>query len=197
MTRFFSLTDPEEESVLEDQVSESYKSKFLLKHYERLQKINDLDRPPSPEEFYFLQTDNSFNAFTFIPFVCEHESAKHLYASTYSISNKVVNALMELYDAGRIDQITLLISDSMIKRNPVTIDNLRSAASTRGNVNILFAWVHAKVCIIETKNDHFVIEGSGNWSENAYYEQYLFANDKGLFNFRKELFTNSKIINHG
>lgn len=78
----------------------------------------------------------------------------------------------------------------MIKRNPATIDNLSSLANTRGNVNVLFAWTHAKVCILETNSDHFIIEGSGNWSENACYEQYMFGNSKAVFEFRKELFTN-------
>lgn len=57
----------------------------------------------------------------------------------------------------------------------------------------MFTWSHAKVAMLETKDDFFVIEGSGNWSENACYEQYVFANSKGLFNFRKELFDNVNI----
>jgi hypothetical protein len=37
-----------------------------------------------------------------------------------------------------------------------------------------------------------VLEGSGNWSENAHYEQYVFINSKEVFDFRKQLFTNVK-----
>ncbi|WP_417200106.1 hypothetical protein [Bizionia sp.] len=190
MSKFFDIPT-QQQAVNQKAVNESFTSKYLLKHFEKLNKLDqDLKRLPEKEEFFFLQTDSSFNAFTFIPFVCQHVRIKHLYACTYSISSKVVNALMELHDAGLIDQITLLISDSMIKRNPATIDNLCSVASTRGNVNVLFAWTHAKVCILETNSDHYVIEGSGNWSENAHYEQYLFGNSKAVFEFRKELFTN-------
>ena len=189
-SKYFDITAKKQE-VETVSVKESFKSKYLLKHFEKLNSLEkDLKRLPDKEEFFFLQTDSSFNAFTFIPFVCQHERIKHLYACTYSISSKVVNALMELHDAGLIDQITLLISDSMIKRNPATIDNLSSMASTRGNVNVLFAWSHAKVCILETNSANYVIEGSGNWSENAHYEQYLFGNSKAVFEFRKELFTN-------
>lgn len=181
-----------------EKLQEKFVSKYLLKHFQKLDTLEkDLNRLPTKEEFFFLQTEKSFNAFTFIPFVCKHESIKHLYASTYSISSKVVNALIELHDEGFIDEITLLISDSMIKRNPVTIDNLCSIAANRGNVNVLFSWVHAKVCILETKNDHYIIEGSGNWSDNAQYEQYVFGNSKAVYEFRKELFTNTKIISRG
>ena len=190
MSKFFDI-HTKKESVQVAAVDESFKSKYLLKHFQKLNKLDqDLKRLPTKEEFFFLQTDSSFNAFTFIPFVCQTERIKHLYASTYSISSRVVNALMELHDAGLIDQITLLISDSMIKRNPATIDNLCSVAASRGNVNVLFAWTHAKVCILETNSDHYIIEGSGNWGENAQYEQYLFGNSKAVFEFRKELFTN-------
>jgi hypothetical protein len=92
-----------------------------------------------------------------------------------------------------IERITLLVSDSMIKRNPLVIDNLMGMAKSRPNVMVLYAWVHAKVCLLQTHENHFVIEGSGNWSENAYYEQYVFANSKALYDFRMKLFTDSKL----
>jgi hypothetical protein len=68
-----------------------------------------------------------------------------------------------------------------------------SIAKSRPNVTVLYAWVHAKVCLIKTSDFHFVIEGSGNWSENALYEQYVFAESKGLYDFRMKLFTESKL----
>ncbi|AXP79182.1 hypothetical protein CJ739_82 [Mariniflexile rhizosphaerae] len=197
MSKFFDL-NKKKQAVETPEFKEKFESKYLLQHFQKLENLDkDLQRLPTVEEFFFLQTEKSFNAFTFIPFVCQYERIKHLYASTYSIGSKVVNALIELHDTGFIDEITLLISDSMIKRNPVTIDNLCSMAASRGNVNVLFSWVHAKVCILETKTNHYIIEGSGNWSENAQYEQYLFGNSKGVFDFRKELFTNTKIIKNG
>ena len=174
-------------------VSPNFTSKYLLGHYQKLKRLDrDLQRLPEEEEFFFLQTDGAFNAFTFIPFVCRSMSIKELYASTYSISRRTIEALVELHDAGKVDKITLLISDSMRKRNPVTMDLLFALASSRPNIEVKFAWVHAKVCLLRTISGFYCIEGSGNWSENAHYEQYVFANSKGLYDFRKELFTNSK-----
>lgn len=172
----------------------SFVSKYLIAHYQKIANIErDIGRLPEREEFFFLQSDNSFNAFTFIPWILEQKQVKHLFASTYSINKRVIAALMELHAQGRIDQITLLVSDTMLKRNPVTADLLASQAAVYANVNVLFAWVHAKVCLMETAEDHYVIEGSGNWSENAYYEQYMLANSRGLFDFRKKLFTDVEI----
>lgn len=171
-----------------------FTSKYLAAHYRKVSSLeNDLMRVPTPEEFFFLQSDTAFNAFTFIPLVAKIYPIKELHASTYSISRKVVEALIELHDSGKIERITLLVSDSMIKRNPLVIDNLMAMASTRPNVTVLYAWVHAKVCLLQTHEHHYVIEGSGNWSENAHYEQYVFGNSKGLYDFRMKLFTDSKL----
>lgn len=167
-----------------------FTNKYLLAHFENVNKLEGtLKRLPTAEEFFFLQTNKSFNAFTFIPFVTKNVKVRKLYASTYSISRKVITALMELHSRGFVDEITLLISDSMVKRNPVTIDMLLSVAAANRNVNVLFGWNHSKVCLLETNDDFFVIEGSGNWSDNAAMEQYTFANCKGLYDFRMDLFS--------
>lgn len=174
--------------------SELFTSKYLAAHYQKVSSLeNDLFRIPTQEEFFFLQSDTAFNAFTFIPLVAKVFPIKELHATTYSISRKVIDALIELHDKGMIERITLLISDSMIKRNPIVIDNLMSMAQSRPNLTVLYAWVHAKVCLMQTHENYFVVEGSGNWSENAHYEQYTFANSKGLYDFRLKLFTESNL----
>jgi len=114
-------------------------------------------------------------------------------ATTYSINKRVINALLDLHKSGKIDEITLLVSDTMLSRNPTVSDMLASVNREYPNIKILFAWCHAKVCLIETATGHYVIEGSGNWSENAYLEQYILANSSGLFDFRMKLFTESDI----
>lgn len=193
LNKFFDLHAKIEEKK-EEKLSEKWDSKYLVSHFQKVGILEEsLNRIPTPEEFFFLQSDTSFNAFTFIPLVAKLYTIKHLYASTYSVSRKVIDALIELHDKGQIECITLLISDSMIKRNPITVDNLMAMAKSRPNVNVLYAWVHAKVCLLQTHDNHYVIEGSGNWSENAHYEQYVFANSKGLYDFRMQLFTNSKL----
>lgn len=195
--KFFDFNTKSKTEETKEKPSDLWTSKYVVSHFQKIQSLeNDLLRVPTDGEFFFLQTDKAFNAFTFIPFIAKTYPIKQLYASTYSISRKVIDAMIELHDKGMIEQITLLISDSMIKRNPVTIDNLKAMCTTRPNIKVLFAWSHAKVCIMETQDFHFVIEGSGNWSENAHYEQYLFANSKGLHDFRKQLFTNVEMIKY-
>ena len=171
-----------------------YLSKYLLTHFAKVKKLQiDLDRLPEPEEIFFLQSNGQWNAFTFIPFLLQWYQIKELHACTYSISRRAIEAMVELYDAGKIDRLVLMISDSMQKRNAATTDLLAGLVRERGNIEVKYAWVHAKVTLIKTIAGCFVVEGSGNWSENAHYEQYLLANSQGLYDFRMELFENAKI----
>ncbi len=186
--KYFEIGVPEPK---QEKVKEQWESKYIASHFQKVGVLSEsLARLPTLDEYFFLQTDTAFNAFTFVTLVAKANSIKHLYASTYSIGRRVVDALIELHDKGIIEQITLLVSESMIKRNPLIIDNLMVQAKSRPNMTVLFAWVHAKVCLMQTAESFFVVEGSGNWSENAHYEQYVFSNNEQHFNFRKELFTN-------
>ncbi len=197
--KYFDLTDditglvyPSDSKPL----SRYFKSKYLLAHYAKIKKLDrDLGRLPEREEFFFLQTDGQWNAFTFLPYVLQSFQVQELYACTYSISRRTIEAMVELHDAGKVDKLTLMISDSLIKRNPRTVELLSALVRERPNIEVKYAWVHAKVCLLKTLGGHYVIEGSGNWSENAHYEQYTFANSKGLYDFRKELFDNAKVKN--
>lgn len=169
-----------------------------MAHFAKVKQLQmDLDRLPEREEFFFLQTDGQWNAFTFLPFVLHWFQVKEVFACTYSISRRAIEALIELHDCGKVERLELMISDSMVKRNPTTTDLLASLVRERPNITVKYAWVHAKVTLINTIGGHFVVEGSGNWSENAHYEQYVFANCSGLYNFRKEMFDNAKIILNG
>ena len=192
--KFFDFNQSKEVTK-EEKLNEAWTSKYIASHFQKIESLeNDLMRVPTKDEFFFLQTDKAFNAFTFIPFVAKIYPIKELYACTYSISSRVIDALIEMHDKGMIEQITLLISESMIKRNPKTIDNLKAMCTSRPNMKVLYAWSHAKVCLMKTHDFHFVIEGSGNWAENAHYERYLFANSIGLYAFCFQLFTTITLV---
>ncbi len=173
----------------ESSSSDLFLSKYLNKHYQRIKALpDDLLRLPSPEEIFFLDTENAFNAFTFIVMVAKTQSIKELLASTYSINIRVIESLMELHDNGFIDSITLMVSDSLIKRNPTTIDLLSALVKSRPNIKVVYTWNHSKVSLMRTENNHYVVEGSGNWSENALIEQYVFVNSQDVFEGRKKMF---------
>jgi hypothetical protein len=200
MNRYFDLAEASEKNrqgfVDPAEKMDTHVSKYLNKHFEKVSNLEkDLTRLPMPGEVFLLQSEGAFNAFTFVLLICKCFPIKELSASTYSINRKVIDALVELHDSGKIEKITLLVNDGITSRNPVTMDNLMAMAATRPNFTVKLAWVHAKVCLLETHHAHFVVEGSGNWSDNAQYEQYAWFNCKETYDFRNKLFTETKYKN--
>lgn len=187
-SKYFAIPVTEEQET-EKTSSDLFLSKYLNKHYQRIKNLpDDLLRLPSPEEVFFLDTENAFNAFTFIVMVAKTQSIKELFASTYSINIRVIESLMELHDHGFIDKINLMVSDSLIKRNPTTIDLLSALVKSRPNIKVIYTWNHSKVSLMQTEYNYYVVEGSGNWSENALIEQYVFTNSQMVFDGRKKMF---------
>lgn len=173
----------------------AFTSKYLNKHLDLLENISeDLVRFPAEGEIFFLQTLQAFNAFTFIQKIAKTYFIEELVATTYSVSMRVMEALQELQRLGKIGEIKLLISDSMMSRNPKVTDALDAWASTDANVKLIYTWNHSKITLAKTAEQHFCIEGSGNWSENACYEQYIFYNDKDVYEFRKQLLYDCKVV---
>ncbi len=175
--------------------SSAFTSKFLNITVDIIEKLSqDLVKLPEPGEIKFLQTIQAFNGFTFVELISRLGYIEELSASTYSISMKVVEALQELQRIGRIGKINLLISDSMQKRNPKISDTINAWATVNPQVTVIYAWNHSKVTLLKTETSYFCIEGSGNWGENACYEQYVLANDETVYNLRRKLFTDSKVV---
>ena len=178
-----------------DKDCSAFTSKFLNVQTHMVNNLpEDLKRLPEPDEIFFMQTLSSFNAFTFVEMIAQLQFIEELYASTYSVSLGVLEALQEMQQLGRIGRIKLLISDSMRQRNPRVCDALNAWAETDGNVTIIYTWNHSKITLAKTEFGDFCIEGSGNWSKNAQYEQYIFTNNEDVMNLRKELFYNCKVV---
>lgn len=160
---------------------------FESMHIEKISNIKDLcGRIPSHNEFMMLWTLNSFNAFTFIVYAIKHiGTIKELTFSTYSLNERILSSLCRWYDAGEIQSVNILISDSIRHRTPKIYDLLCSQSSTR-NINVSYAWNHSKVILMDVGGNNLVVEGSGNFSENALNEQYIFLNNKQAYDFRKQ-----------
>jgi len=170
-----------------------FKERFLETHIIKIENIKNLvGNPPEVGQAYFLWTLKSFNAFTFIPYLIkENGMINELVFSTYSISDRILDALLRYMDKGLIDQVSILISESIKFRVPRIMERLSQI--NLPSFHVIYGWNHSKVTLIQTKNGQYVIEGSGNFSENAQYEQYLFLNSPQVYQFRK---TCIKSISH-
>ncbi len=167
--------------------STSVVERFEKMHSEKIHSLKQLiGRVPQPGEVFFLWTLNSFNAFTFITYIIKYfGTIKQLTFSTYSINERILASLVRWYDKGAIENIYVCISDSIKNRVPKVNDQLQAFARDR-RIEIGYAWNHSKVTLIHTAEHYFVVCGSGNFSENALNEQYIFLNDERIFQFYDE-----------
>lgn len=183
---FASITD---ESVPDDRSSQ-LTEKFYRMHQERVQSLKQLMNIPAENEITFLWTLKSFNAFTFIPFLIAHfGTIDELYLSTYTVNRRIADALIRQLDNGKIGSVNIFVSESIKFRMPDVIDHLNNQMLSRPKITLQYAWNHSKITCARCGENYFIFEGSGNWSENAQYEQYILINSKNIYEFRKKNIT--------
>jgi hypothetical protein len=189
MRRLFSNDTPEPEKQIKELTgkSEQLTEKFWAMHVERIESLKKLIKLPEENECTFIWTENSFNAFTFIPFCLSHYGfITELYLSTYTISKRIADALIKQIDSGNILQVHIMVSESLKFRMPAVIDHLNALLPSRPQLQIHYGWNHSKITCVRCGENYLVFEGSGNWGENAQFEQYILTNSKQIYEFRKE-----------
>lgn len=176
----------------EDNLSASRVERFEKMHIEKVGSLKNLmGQLPANGEIFFLWTLNSFNAFTFITYIIKYVGdIEKLTFSTYSINERMLASLIRWYDKGCNKSIYICISDSIKNRVPKVNDQLQAFSNGR-NMTISYAWNHSKVTLIKTTEHYFVVCGSGNFSENALNEQYIFLNDERIYRFYEQCIRNS------
>ncbi|MFZ4569702.1 MAG: hypothetical protein ACOYM0_01070 [Bacteroidales bacterium] len=183
----FEIEEINVETTQPEDKSGAMAEQFLQMHGERVESIKNLSgRIPRDGEIFFLWTVNSFNAFTFIPFIIKECGViQELILSTYSINIRIIDALVRLIDSGKIAHVEIFISDSIKSRLPKVYDHLMALVENKP-VRVTFSWNHSKIALIRTAEHYFDVEGSGNWGENAQHEQYVFLNSRNIYDFRKK-----------
>lgn len=194
MNNLFSFDDlrkhieTEETRNNEESKDDIKRDNFMKIHTAKVETLKELNgRLPQCGEIFFLWTINSFNAFTFIPYIIrECGFIDELLITTYSINMRIVDSLIRYIDKGKIKHVSLFISDSIKFRMPKVYDHLSALVAHRADVlKIFYSWNHSKVTLINAGGNFYDVEGSGNFSENAQHEQYIFLNSKEVYDFRK------------
>ena len=184
----FERVKNKQTGVVTDQ-SEVLVEKFMATHEYKLNSLKDLvGSPPAADQIYFLWTVKSFNAFTFIPYIIkEFGRIDELIVSTYAINQRILDSFSRYIRLGKVGQVSILISETLKTRMPAVADQLGIYAKQhQAFFSFGFNWNHSKVSLLRVGQQYFVAEGSGNWSENAKNEQYIFLQSKKVFNFRKQ-----------
>ncbi len=144
------------------------KDNYLDVHLAKVDSIKNLNgRLPLEGEIFFLWTINSFNAFTFIPYMIkQHGQIDELLITTYSMSSRILNALTHYIEKGKIEKVHILISDSVKFRLPKVQDQLVVLCNQRpGQFIVSYAWNHARDHTDENSRDLSWSKVLGNFSE--------------------------------
>lgn len=168
------------------------KSAAKIAQYEALQtakvaKIEEHLAIPRPGEIAFIWTTNQFNTMAFILWIIKHlGKIESLTITTYSIGATSINAIMRWYDSGDIKEIYFYVASYAKRIAAKNVDLLQAQSNARQNITVGFGFNHSKVLLAKTAGAHITITGSGNFSENAYNEQYTLCNDKKIYDFYYE-----------
>lgn len=178
---YFDLADLEEEMSTNRRFLDAFDVEMLFK-VDSLRNL--MGRLPRQGEIFFIETMKSFTAFTFIVHVLKSIGyINHVYIATYSTNERIINALLRYKEKGQIGSIHLHISETLKFRMPLVYLRLERLRD-EGVIELTFAWTHKKVTCLDTPEGAFVVEGSGNYGENALQEQYVFLRSDRVYEFR-------------
>ena len=188
MNNLFDLNDLQSKTTTADDNSSVLVERFLAAQDHRIDSIKQLvGKLPEENEIFFLWTLKSFNAFTFIPYLIKSAgNIDYLCISTYSISKRIVDALIKLIEHQKVLKVDLLISETLKYRLPQVHDHLQSLVALRPEIDVRYSWNHSKIALMQLGECCYGVEGSGNFGENAQHEQYIFYRSRNIFEFRKK-----------
>lgn len=137
---------------------------------------------------YRFVTNNSFNAITVLEFIKNNYNISEVYIAVYRMNLKSVTYLKEFIESNKVSGIILL--SNFFRENKKYerwCHELISFSNQSTKLTVKFAVNHAKVFAAKTEcGKHIVFEGSGNLSDNARIEQYLFESNKETYQFHKQ-----------
>lgn len=183
MGYYFSLDELKREMMDSCFYSQRFESLLTFK----LDSLRELcGRLPEENEIFFIETKKSFTAFTFIVYLIKQTGhINRLYIATYSTNERIINALLRWRDKGMLGDIHLHVSETLKFRMPKVFARLVDL-NHKGVITLTWSWSHKKVACIDTPQGYFVVEGSGNYGENAMIEQYVFLKNKKVYEFRSD-----------
>lgn len=137
---------------------------------------------------YRIVTDKSFNAITVVSYLLEYYNINEIYIVVYRMNNKSFDYLKSIIKKDNIK--TGFIVSSFFRENKQYerwAKEIEIISENKENIKTSFCNNHAKVFLAKTTcGKHIVFEGSGNLSDNARIEQYIFEDNESVYNFHKK-----------
>jgi len=166
-------------------------------HFIKAKALSDLCGIPNKNEQFRIITEKQFNAYALILHLLEKELIEEMYLAIYRINQPTVKSIINFIESGKIKKATFVISNffNQTKKPERWAIMLKDFCDNNANSKHIYIHNHAKVLAIKTKVGHYVFEGSGNMSDNARIEQYVYEENKEVFDFHKNWML--KLIKNG
>lgn len=163
---------------------ETIKTKSFLKKEKAEEVLGEL---PQTGESIHIVSNGSFDYFNLIPIAIKlmGDKCNDFYFSTWTLNNGNSEAILKLYDDGKVKTIKCLVGLYFKKRESAVFNMLYEGLKKRNQI-IYSNENHSKVTLLDNGVDFIVIEGSANFTANPRIEQFSVHNCKELHQFHKE-----------
>jgi hypothetical protein len=163
---------------------EKVKTKLFLKNEKASQILTEI---PQPGESFHIVSNGSFDYFNLIPIAIELMGGRinDFYFSTWTLNNSNSEAILRLYDEGKIKSISCLVGLYFKSREAAVFNMLYEGLKKRGQ-RMFSNENHSKITLMDNGVDFIVIEGSANFTANPRIEQFTVINSKELYDFHKK-----------
>lgn len=183
------IGEKEKETIPEYLKTHKKMSRFVISQFARIAEVEDIGIPTKENQQLRFITTSQMNVISFVLYLLEKiGDIDECIMSYYVIGMKTIELIDSLVREGKIKNLYIQTSTiRMSGKDAKAIEAIRAMMREHGADRIggNLAWAHTKIlcCRIGTKS--YVIEGSGNLSDNARIEQYLFERSKRSFDFHK------------
>ena len=155
---------------------------------EHLQNL--LPTLPEPGWSYHVVSSGNFDFWTYVPHIVSLAGYfDEFYCSTWTMNRDIAVQMVELYDKGKIGNITLFTGKYFKRRETAVYGYILENLLKRGQRYLAFS-NHIKLILLRNKDYNITIEGSANLTANPRAEQFIINNNKELYEFHREWMEN-------
>lgn len=187
------------ENITNDLLENKIKASKNIEMQTQIYKTNQTDIiiPEKENSVTHIVTQKQINSFSILLKFLDRGDINFLQIMTYTIDKKTLLSLLEYLKKNKIKKLQFIITETISFRTPKIYELINKYFKNREDVNLSLCWVHSKILLIEQNNNKYIIDGSGNFSQNALIEHYNIWKSKNLYyfyrNFSDETFFTKKI----
>jgi hypothetical protein len=156
------------------------KRKFAIEH---------LNRIPDPGTSVHIVTNARFDFWDWTPAIlkmAEPRYAVEWFGSTWILNRRNAVELLAMYDNRKIRKIGMITGVYFKRRESATFATLCEGLMKRGQ-KFKAALNHSKwFSMLLSDGTGLTVEGSANFTENGNIENFVYTNDRALFEFHKQ-----------